>query len=415
VSDLLSPFVASSRPLHVRVRPAAVRAIKRGHPWVFSDAITHSATEGEAGDLVVVHDDKRKQVGLGWYDPDGPIRIRVLHRGGPLALDAAFLQGRALDALALRRPLEARGTDGYRVIHGENDGLGGLVVDRYDRTLVVKLYSRAWLPRVRPLLDALQDALAPERIVLRLSRTTKKALDSLGHDGNALDGALLVGDAPEERVPFHEHGLRFVADPLRGQKTGFFLDQRDNRRRVGALSEGRRVLNVFSYSGGFSLYAARGGASEVTSLDLSAPALEDAERHFALNDEDERIAACRHRTICGDAFAKLAELRDRERARFDLVVIDPPSFAKRQDEIERALESYGRLTRLGLDVLEDGGHIVLASCSSRISARVYQDTVEGAARSAGRPLSVDDVTGHGLDHPVGFPEAAYLKCVFARA
>jgi 23S rRNA (cytosine1962-C5)-methyltransferase len=415
MSDPLTAFTTHTRPHHVRVRPAAARALRRGHPWVFSDAVLRAPNDADAGDLVVVHDDKRKQIGLGWFDPDGPIRVRMLHHGGPVAIDDHFLAQRALAALARRRPLEADGTDGYRVIHGENDGLGGLIVDRYDRTLVLKLYTRAWLPRVRPIIDALSQALDPEHVVLRLGRATRRALDAHGHDGAALDGALLRGDLREGRVSFREHGLRFIVDPLRGQKTGFFLDQRDNRLRVGGLSDGQRVLNVFSYSGGFSLYAARGGATEVTSLDLSAPALEDADRHFVLNAEDDGVARCRHRTLCGDAFQQLAELREQARARFDVVVIDPPSFAKRQEEVDRALERYGRLCQLGLDVLEDGGRIVLASCSSRVSAEAFAATVQRAAERGGRPLQVDEMTGHALDHPIGFPEAAYLKCLFARA
>jgi 23S rRNA (cytosine1962-C5)-methyltransferase len=215
-------------------------------------------------------------------------------------------------------------------------------------------------------------------------------------------------------VVFRENGLRFEADPIRGQKTGFFLDQRDNRARVGDLARGRSVLNAFSYSGGFSLYAARGGAREVTSLDISQPALDAAARHFTLNDDVPAVAACQHELLCADAFEAFEALAEGKRL-FDVVVVDPPAFAKKQSEVDRALSAYARLCRLALRVLKPGGELVLASCSSRVSAEAFRDNALSAASRAGRPLRIHEETGHALDHPVGFPEGAYLKCVFARA
>jgi 23S rRNA (cytosine1962-C5)-methyltransferase len=214
-------------------------------------------------------------------------------------------------------------------------------------------------------------------------------------------------------VVFRENGLRFYADPVRGQKTGFFLDQRDNRARVGELAREARVLNAFSYSGGFSLYAARGGARAVTSLDISQPALDDAARNFALNADDADVSGCDHTLLCNDAFDALAGLADRSEL-FDLVVIDPPAFAKKQDEVARALRSYARLCELGLAVTRPGGMLVLASCSSRVSAEEFRDNAKRAAAGVRRELDVVEETGHALDHPVGFPEGAYLKCLFCR-
>jgi 23S rRNA (cytosine1962-C5)-methyltransferase len=215
-------------------------------------------------------------------------------------------------------------------------------------------------------------------------------------------------------VIFDENGLRFEVDPVRGQKTGFFLDQRDNRARVEALAAGARVLNVFAYTGGFSLYAARGGARAVTSLDLSALALAAAERNFALNRALPAVAAAQHELLAGDAFDALAELA-RARRTFDLVIVDPPAFAKRQAEVERALAAYARLTRLALAVTRPGGTLVIASCSSRVSAAAFYDAVLAAAAQAGRPLRELARTGHALDHPVRFAEGEYLKCLFAVA
>jgi 23S rRNA (cytosine1962-C5)-methyltransferase len=215
-------------------------------------------------------------------------------------------------------------------------------------------------------------------------------------------------------VPFTENGLRFEADVLRGQKTGFFFDQRDNRARVGKLAAGRRTLNVFAYSGGFSLYAAQGGAPEVLSLDASVPALAAAERNFALNRDLPAVAACRHTVLAADAFEALVELRGRGE-RFGLVIVDPPALAKRENEVERAVLAYARLTGLALGVLAPGGTLVMASCSSRVTAERFIATVNRAAQQAGRPLHEIERTGHALDHPVRFPEGGYLKCLFATA
>jgi 23S rRNA (cytosine1962-C5)-methyltransferase len=245
--------------------------------------------------------------------------------------------------------------------------------------------------------------------VLRLSRAVQRAAT-----GALRDGAVLHGEPPAGPVLFEENGLRFEADLLHGQKTGFFLDQRDNRALVEQYSAGKAVLNVFAYTGGFSVYAARGGARAVTSLDVSAPALAAAERNFAHNRALETVANADHRRLAGDAFDLLPQLRDGGE-RFDVVILDPPSFAKAAAEVERAAGSYARMIRMGLDVLAPHGLLVAASCSSRITAQRFREIVEETARRAGRPLHVLQQTGHPLDHPIGFPEGAYLKCIFARA
>jgi 23S rRNA (cytosine1962-C5)-methyltransferase len=393
--------------LKIWLKGRATKALRGGHPWVFETGIERCDRPGKTGDLAVVFDAKRRFVALGLFDESGPIRVRVLHRGKPRPIDAEYFVERIAEAAALRAPLLDGGTDGFRVVHGENDGLPGLVVDRYADTAVIKLYSAAWLAHLDGVVEGVAQATGAVCIVLRLARNVARQTERL-------DGTLLRGEAPTEPVPFLENGLRFFADPVAGQKTGFFLDQRDNRARVEGLAAGRSVLNVFAYSGGFSLYAARGGATSVVSLDLSAPALADAERHFAANAADPKIAACEHQLMCGDAFELLAEMGRAER-RFDLVVIDPPAFAKNAAGVGRALDAYRALTRLGLRVLEPGGRIVLSSCSSRISSPEFVAAAEAEARRVGRPLEVEAVTGHALDHPIGFPEGAYLKAVVATA
>lgn len=409
----------NDRRLALRVTPEARRAIRQGHPWVFDRAITNQRGEGRPGDLAVIFDDRRRFLAIGLYDPASPIRVRVLQHGEPATIDRAFWRDRLAAAAALRAALPGRGVTGYRLVHGENDGLPGLVMDRYGDTLVVKLYTAAWLPHLTDLVAALtaEPAIPArlERVVLRLSREAARQVEAITPRTPGLtDGATLVGVPPEGPIRFLENGLRFEADVLRGQKTGFFFDQRDNRARVERLAAGRRVLNVFAYTGGFSLYAARGGATEILSLDVSAPALAAAERNFALNRDLPAVRAARHRTLAADAFAALGELRGRGE-RFDLVVVDPPALAKQADEIPAALAAYERLAASALGVTAPGGVLVMASCSSRVTADDFFAAVHRAANRAGRPLRELERTGHAVDHPVRFPEGAYLKCLFASA
>jgi 23S rRNA (cytosine1962-C5)-methyltransferase len=399
------------RRLALRVTPDALRALRQGHPWLFDRAIVRESSDGEPGDLAVIFDDHRRFAAIGLYDPTSPIRVRVLHHGAPEPIDRYWLRGRLAEAAAWRALLPETGTTGYRLVHGENDGLPGLVIDRYDDTLVVKLYSVAWVRWLAMLREALDDVCPSSRLVLRFSR---ELLRFPQHLYDMADGIVLAGPSLEEPVLFSENGLRFEADVLHGQKTGFFLDQRDNRARVEKLAAGLRTLNVFAYSGGFSLYAARGGAPEVLSLDASAPALASAERNFALNRRLPTVAASSHSVLAADAFAALADLRGRGR-RYDLVIVDPPAFAKQENELEGALHAYGRLAELALGVLAPGGTLVMASCSSRVSAAAFFGTVTRAAAEAGRRLREIDRTGHPIDHPVRFPEGAYLKCLFATA
>lgn len=402
----------AAKRLAVHITPAAERHLRSGHPWLFADSIVRQSHAGQPGDLAVIFDQKRRFLAIGLYDPHSPLRVRILQQGTAAAIDQAWFTATVAAAAHRRDRLHNDPqTTGYRLIYGENDGLPGLVVDRYATTLVIKLYSAAWIPHLPAVVVALQ-ALEPfARFVLRLSRNAAELPEQLYglRDGMLLDGAPLT-----EPLVFLENGLRFEADPINGQKTGFFLDQRENRATVEGLAADKRVLNVFAYNGGFSLYAARGGAHAVTSLDISQPALAAAERNFALNRTNPTVAAADHQLLAGDAFALLAQLAAAGE-RYDLVIVDPPAFAKRQREVTRALGAYAQLTRLGLGVLAPAGTIVLASCSSRISALAFVQNATLAAKQAGRPLSIFQQSGHPLDHPVSFPEGAYLKCIFASA
>jgi len=291
-----------------------------------------------------------------------------------------------------------------------------LVLDRYDATLVLKLYTAAWLPRLDEIVALLKAKLPCEQIVLRLSRNIQPAAER--RSPTRLDGELLflspAGAEPrldkETGAPviFSESGLRFEADVWRGQKTGFFLDQRENRRLVETLARGRRVLNAFSFSGGFSVYAARGWAVTVTDLDLSAHALASAKRNFALNQDFSTVATCRHETVQADAFAWL----EKSPAKFDLVVLDPPTLAKRATERAGAIRAYERLNTLGIHRLARDGILVAGSCSAQVSAAEFFDAVRRAALKSGRKFSELNTTRHPPDHPAGFKEAEYLKMIY---
>ncbi len=404
--------VSSERRIALRVNAAAERAIRRGHPWLFARAVEHQSHGGAPGDLAVVFDRKGRFLAVGLYDPTAPIRVRLLHAGEPTTIDEAWFQRQIQAAVAQRQPLaDDPLTTGYRLVHGENDGLPGLVIDRYGDTCVLKLDTPAWVPHLNAVLDGLATAVAPQRVVLRLSRSVQTLEDGLY---GLKDGVVLAGEPLPGPVIFQENGLYFEADVRLGQKTGFFLDQRDNRARVEKLAGGRRVLNVFAYTGGFSLYAARGGAREVVSLDISQPALAAAARNFKLNRQDTAVAAAAHELLLGDAFRTLEQLRE-SRRQFDMVVIDPPSFARKKADVPQALAAYQRLVRLGLGVLRRDGVLVMASCTSRVAADAFFAAVHEAAVGVERPLQEIERTHHALDHPIRFREGAYLKCLFAAA
>ena len=272
--------------------------------------------------------------------------------------------------------------------------------------MVAKLYSPAWLPHLPALVPHLTPA--GERLVVRLSRSVAD-----GPTHGLFDGQVLVGTPPDGPVGFLEHGLAFAADVVHGQKTGHFLDQRDNRALVGSLSAGMDVLDVFACTGGFGVHAAAGGAQSVHTVDLSEPAIETARANMERNRHLPPVAACAHTTEVGDAF-RVLERHAAAGRRWDVVVIDPPSFAPRQEAVARALKAYTRLTSLGLAVTRRGGLLVQSSCSSRVDADTFHRQVRDAARRTGHGLEEVARTTHALDHPATFAEAWYLKTAFVR-
>ncbi|MBI5089859.1 MAG: class I SAM-dependent methyltransferase [Actinobacteria bacterium] len=305
-------------------------------------------------------------------------------------------------------PCEGATPNGYRVVHGESDQLPGLVVDRYAHVAVVKLYSAAWVPHLAQVVPALAALLPVSSIVLRLARSLSDAdLHGL-HEGMSLHGPDV--DRP---IEFLEHGLAFEADVIHGQKTGWFLDQRDNRALVGSMSAGARVLDVFCCGGGFSVHAAAGGARSALAIDSSPFATAAAERNMQRNAHQPSVAVCRFDTVTGEAFAELERLGG-SRGRFDVVVVDPPSFARAAVDVPRAVAAYERLAALAVVLVERGGMLVQASCSARVDEATFVRAVHGGAARAGFDLDEVRRTGHAVDHPIGFPEGGYLKAVFAR-
>ncbi len=410
MNDLLDRLPRpSERRVAVRVTNDARRQIRGGHPWVFESSITSSTGDGRPGDLAVVFDADRRFQAIGLYDPGSPIKVKVLHHGAPAQIDGEWWHDRFAGALGRRRGLLASTrTTAFRCVHGENDGLPGLVVDRYGPALVLKLYSAAWVPHLRTIVAVLERLLSPEVVVLRLSRAVQReGVAGIG------DGTVLAGEPPVTPILFRENDLVLEADIVAGQKTGHFLDQRDNRRLVGSSSAGARVLDVFACTGGFSLAAAAGGARSVRSVDVSAKALEAARRNFAHNRQLPSVRRCRLETTVGDAFDVMAGLR-RRGERFDVVVVDPPSFAPRQASVVGALAAYRRLTDLAVRLVEDGGLLVQASCSSRVRADDLFAEIHATASEAGYRLEELRRSGHPVDHPVGFQHGAYLKALFAR-
>ena len=397
------PDFPAPRRLATKLTPQGQRLLRADHPWLFDGSIASVKGAGRAGDLAIIFDRKKdKFAGVGLYDPDSPIRIRVLHQGGPVKIDADFFAERIEAARRLRAPLFASETNGYRLLHGENDRLPGLVVDVYAGVAVIKLYSPVWFPYLTTLLPLIERAAKSSVVVLRLARVVN-APEGLK------DGMLLAGALPDPEVVFKEHGVSFYANVREGHKTGFFLDHRHNRRRVGELAEGQDVLDVFSYAGGFSVHALQGGAYRVVSLDISGPALAVARRNVALNFEDDP----RHEILEGDAFQELERLA-RQREEFGVVVVDPPSFAKREKEVPGALDAYRRINSLAVPLVKPGGLLVACSCSARVGAADFFGVVEKVLKRSGRGYELLEQTFHDVDHPIGFPEGAYLKSIYYR-
>lgn len=382
----------------VKLKPREGRRIRSGHLWVFSNEIESVAADVAPGDAVHVVDARGRALGTGYINPHSLIAVRLVSRSRT-ELSRELFARRIRRAIAYREGLWP-GESTYRAVYGEADLLPGLVVDRYGDVLAVQSLTAGIEVRLEMVLDLLEEALSPRAIVLRN--------DSSMREREGLDrGRRVARGALEGLVEIGEHGRTFEVDVLDGQKTGFFLDQRENRAVTATLAAGRDVLDGCCYTGAWSVHAAAAGATSVVSIDSSEPALELAERNLARNGVADRVTLTR-----GDVFSELASL-GRSGRRFGLVIMDPPGFARSRKRIREALKAYRALNRLAMSVTASGGRLVTCSCSHLVEREAFMHTLVGAAKEAGRAARVLDVRGQSPDHPVilGLPETDYLTCV----
>ena len=387
----------------IKLRDGKERSLRKRHPWVFEGSI--ASGRADAGETVRVESHAGEFLAWGAYSPASSIRVRAWSFDAAERIDAAFFERRIARAVAVRARLPIE-SDAMRLVHGEADGLPGLVVDRYDDTLSAQ-FTAAGVERWKGVIaDALLKVTGLQRLYER-SDASVRELECLAPVTGWLRGA--PADADDTEITIHEHGWKLTVDVARGHKTGYYLDQRDSRKLfAGSVRHfgAQRVLNCYSYTGGFSIAALAGGAAEVTSVDSSGPALARASAHVALNGYD----AARHTAIDADVNATLRRFIDEGR-RFDAIVLDPPKFAATAAQAERAARAYKDINRLAFTLLEPGGLLFTFSCSGGVSPDLFHKIVAGAGLDAGVDGQIHARTGAAPDHPmtVTFPEGEYLK------
>ena len=381
-------------------------SVRNHHPWIFSGAIDRLEGEAAPGDIVLVRDAAGEALGLGSYSPASQIRIRMLAFDPKAGIDDLFFAdalGRALRAR--ERLLKTGAVNALRVVNAEADLLPGVTVDRYGDWYVGQ-FTTAGAERRKEMIATILLNLWPAKGFFERSDA-----DSRQHEGLPASSGVLAGEESPETIEIAENGCRYLVDVRAGHKTGFYLDQRDNRAAVAAYAAGRDVLNVFSYTGGFGVAALAAGAKSVTNVDISAPALELAKRNFALNGLPD-VAEF----IEGNAFEVLRKFRDSRRS-FDLVVLDPPKFADNKNRVMGALRGYKDLNLLAMKLLAPGGYLATFSCSGLVTPELFRKVVGEAAVDAKRDFQIVRSLRQATDHPesVFFPEGLYLKGLILRA
>jgi 23S rRNA (cytosine1962-C5)-methyltransferase len=374
-----------------------------GHPWIYASEVLQIPEGVTEGDIVTVFEKSGRLVGQGMINTQSQILIRMLARGSEkieTTDDTAFFRSRLESCVRYRANLIS-GTDAYRLVYSEGDGLPGLIVDKYADVLVVQILSVGIERRKQMIFETLAGLTGCKGIYER-SESNARQLEGLP----AFSG-VVWGTVPEGPVQINEYGSKFYVDIIDGQKTGFFLDQRDNRALVGHLAKGKTVLNCFSYTGGFSIAAARGGATSVESLDISAEAIAMAERNAELNGVTE---ICKWETA--NVFDQLPQYV-REERRYDVVILDPPAFTKSKASIPGAIRGYKEINLRALKLVAPGGFLVTASCSHHLDIDTFKELVQEAAIDAHRRTRVVAIRGAGPDHPMllAAPETDYLKCM----
>ena len=381
------------------LRRGRARPLWFGHPWVYANGVDRLEGEAGAGDVVSLCDHDGRFMGRGLYNPRSQIPLRLLTRSEE-PIDAAFFRGRVAAARALRARLglPSAKTTAYRLVNSEGDGLPGLVVDVYGDAAVVQITTLGMALRRAPIFDALEAELGVASL-FEAAAGSYAALEGFESTSRVARGA------SRAEVPCLEDGIQLSVEPLGGQKTGMFIDQRENRIRVGELARGARVLDCYAYAGGFGLQAARGGAKSVTAVDSSTRAVARVEAHAARNGVEVQA-------VEADVFRFLETATPRS---FDLVVVDPPKFARARKDLEAARKGYERLNALALGVLAPGGILVTCSCSQNVDAVELERIVAAGGKLAGRQVQVFDRRGAAPDHPLpaGFTEGQYLKVIYA--
>ena len=388
-----APFSGPTLELPAQLK----RGLQAGHPWVYRDHVPRGF-QAPSGTWVKVRAGGYSAFAL--WDETSKIALRLFSER--VVPDAAWVKERVAAALALRRALLDENTSAYRLLYGEGDGIPGLTVDVYGSFAVIVSYADSLETLVPWVVRALVELLKLHGIVRR----------ARVRDGEPPRLEVLHGRLPPRELIIVEHGLRMQVDLFLGQKTGLFLDQRENRRFLGELCAGKRVLNLFSYTGAFSLYAARAGAASVTSVDLSQPAARAARTNFELNGLDQE----QHEFLAEDVFEFLERTRQAGIS-YDVVICDPPSFANSREQQRNALRAYVSVNSSGLRVLESNGVYAAASCTAQVSSEAFRGVLAEAAVNAKRRLQIFHDAGHAADHPifVGHPEGRYLKFLVARA
>ncbi len=387
----------------IRLRPNAERLLIKGHPWVFSGAVGHRDPNAGRGAIVDVHNDAGRFIARGTCNPGAEIVVRILTRQAGQAIDAGFMHSRIKRAVDLRvnNPL-LQTSNARRLVHGESDGLPGLIVDDYAGWLVLQLHTAGMEALREPIVAALLDIVSPKGLFERSDVGTRRAEGLQDRPTGPI-----AGDEPPELIEFHEGDVQLLVDVRRGQKTGFFIDQRDNRLLLGRVSSGRSVLNCFAFSGGFSAHAMRGGAASTLDVDIAHRALSLARRNVAANGDAPS------RAIAADAFAWLDDAAESNARRYGVVVVDPPSLVRKSRDVKSAMGVYTKLNRNAMRLVEDGGYMLASSCSTRISDEDFFQIIRRSASGARVHVRLLARTHHPADHPVdpAFPEGRYLTSV----
>ena len=403
-SESASAGVAGSSEVLVpaiRLKAGREKSVLNRHPWVYSGAIADTEGGPQPGDIIDIRAHAGEWLGRGYYNPQSQIVVRILTWDPSQAIDSDFWRHRLQAALARRRALlQDPTTTAFRLVHAESDGLPGLIVDCYGDWLVIQSLTLGIERHKALLVETLVELLQPEGIFER-SDVHVRSLEGLSEVEGCLHGEL--SDGP---IVVLENGLSFFVDLVSGHKTGFYLDQRENRRKVAEYCNGQSVLNAFSYTGGFAVYAGRQGAGRVTSVDTSSDALQMAEENVKING----LSPGDHEYVNGDAFQVLRRLRDGARE-FDVVILDPPKFALARSQLNAATRGYKDINMLGMRLLRPGGILCTFSCSGALSEDLFQKVLFGASVDVGRDVRVIERMGQGRDHPVllSFPQSAYLK------